>query len=74
MRPARKGPENRRVRRRSPRGRAGFNEAGPQGAGKPNAYTSYGDAIIRGFNEAGPQGAGKPMKTAAQAAANWKLQ
>ena len=36
MRPARKGPENRRRRERS-RGRIRrpFNEAGPQGAGKP---------------------------------------
>ena len=35
MRPARKGPENRRQAERDRRDGARFNEAGPQGAGKP---------------------------------------
>ena len=37
MRPARKGPENPRRRRRCRCGSASFNEAGPQGAGKPRS-------------------------------------
>ena len=41
MRPARKGPENPRPGAR-PRPRAGsFNEAGPQGAGKPNGARMF---------------------------------
>ena len=62
MRPARKGPENRpaagagsRPRRRR------FNEAGPQGAGKPPAPPPRSPAMSPRFNEAGPQGAGKPQ-------------
>ena len=35
MRPARKGPENPGRMRRRRAGRRRFNEAGPQGAGKP---------------------------------------
>ena len=43
MRPARKGPENHgRTRRRTARGRACFNEAGPQGAGKPQCPKTSG--------------------------------
>ena len=57
MRPARKGPEN-TSSRRGATPTIGFNEAGPQGAGK--RYTpSQSDGIRSGFNEAGPQGAGK---------------
>ena len=59
MRPARKGPEN---ATRQAGGRAstpGFNEAGPQGAGKRPAHAGDGRAHRAGFNEAGPQGAGK---------------
>ena len=61
MRPARKGPENRAMQR--PTGRRstpGFNEAGPQGAGKPRTLRSMARSATRRFNEAGPQGAGKP--------------
>ena len=36
-----------------------FNEAGPQGAGKPSRRRPSPDDRCR-FNEAGPQGAGKP--------------
>ena len=35
MRPARKGPENRAVRAAGLPSASSFNEAGPQGAGKP---------------------------------------
>ena len=35
MRPARKGPENLVLSKRGPFVVDGFNEAGPQGAGKP---------------------------------------
>ena len=47
MRPARKGPENRSgaLLLRAPR-RAGFNEAGPQGAGKPRAGVLRGDLLL----------------------------
>ena len=61
MRPARKGPEN---PGRSHGTRylvdASFNEAGPQGAGKPVALPSAARVPLACFNEAGPQGAGKP--------------
>ena len=60
MRPARKGPENPRAGSSRSRRRSWlFNEAGPQGAGKPAARLFAHDEIID-FNEAGPQGAGKP--------------
>ena len=36
MRPARKGPENRLAPATSTADYRGFNEAGPQGAGKPH--------------------------------------
>ena len=36
MRPARKGPEN-NIEEQAPARAVGFNEAGPQGAGKPAA-------------------------------------
>ena len=61
MRPARKGPENRRSERRMKGRDCAFNEAGPQGAGKhpppPREPRSQ-----PAFNEAGPQGAGKPLR------------
>ena len=45
MRPARKGPENLKLHGvRLAELRAGFNEAGPQGAGKPSAAPSTGRA------------------------------
>ena len=58
MRPARKGPENVRVSRFDRLFRGRFNEAGPQGAGKPAAGRRTSPGSGR-FNEAGPQGAGK---------------
>ena len=39
MRPARKGPENRGLTGQHASGARHFNEAGPQGAGKPGADT-----------------------------------
>ena len=60
MRPARKGPENLcRPAARGWRSRC-FNEAGPQGAGKPSVSTYIAGSGDVCFNEAGPQGAGKP--------------
>ena len=59
MRPARKGPENRGTTQCDPPPAPGFNEAGPQGAGKPSAFLSLLVPVVC-FNEAGPQGAGKP--------------
>ena len=38
-----------------------FNEAGPQGAGKPAGIATRVEPCAR-FNEAGPQGAGKPAR------------
>ena len=62
MRPARKGPENPGPSpRASIRGGTSFNEAGPQGAGKPPRFPSPPPGQAPGFNEAGPQGAGKPQ-------------
>ena len=59
MRPARKGPENREPEP-CPEGQERvFNEAGPQGAGKPHAREAV-RLWMEPFNEAGPQGAGKP--------------
>ena len=60
MRPARKGPENPGERRMGRRGDRRFNEAGPQGAGKPGCRCTGPGAPSACFNEAGPQGAGKP--------------
>ena len=60
MRPARKGPENLDEPLVSPHRRLGFNEAGPQGAGKPLESERLYALRSCGFNEAGPQGAGKP--------------
>ena len=57
MRPARKGPETCLARAGLPAGPAGFNEAGPQGAGNVFGWRAPGGDAIR-FNEAGPQGAG----------------
>ena len=62
MRPARKGPENRRRARWRARPGARFNEAGPQGAGKPDPAHNTTETLSGGFNEAGPQGAGKPRQ------------
>ena len=61
MRPARKGPENRRERGGSHGSSMSFNEAGPQGAGKPRCVHHPLALVPVGFNEAGPQGAGKPI-------------
>ena len=59
MRPARKGPENDYFGISPCGGRRGFNEAGPQGAGKPaSPRRAFAGGGAR-FNEAGPQGAGK---------------
>ena len=58
MRPARKGPENKRDPRSELLSAGRFNEAGPQGAGKP-ARPRQPTATAACFNEAGPQGAGK---------------
>ena len=60
MRPARKGPENRRHCSGHRRECCRFNEAGPQGAGKPSTGLGAHAPHLLGFNEAGPQGAGKP--------------
>ena len=60
MRPARKGPENRGAAPGLERDPRRFNEAGPQGAGKPCAPRRSLADLMCGFNEAGPQGAGKP--------------
>ena len=68
MRPARKGPENVRNRNRLSRSGQGFNEAGPQGAGK-HASIPVAVQPPAGFNEAGPQGAGKPADAACADAA-----
>ena len=64
MRPARKGPENRRPANGMWRAKRGFNEAGPQGAGKPPGKEANSENPRVGFNEAGPQGAGKPALSA----------
>ena len=42
MRPARKGPENQRLTKAQAVFAVGFNEAGPQGAGKPAACAFRG--------------------------------
>ena len=60
MRPARKGPENRNRWGAKRKEANSFNEAGPQGAGKPTAAGCWETVRGVGFNEAGPQGAGKP--------------
>ena len=60
MRPARKGPENPTSASSSLPPPMRFNEAGPQGAGKPSGCTRGGSETRGRFNEAGPQGAGKP--------------
>ena len=60
MRPARKGPENQPSSFRFASTRFRFNEAGPQGAGKPRVNSTPLRGFISSFNEAGPQGAGKP--------------
>ena len=58
MRPARKGPEN-LVRHALTDVAGSFNEAGPQGAGKPLRRWRRRVLTAPAFNEAGPQGAGK---------------
>ena len=58
MRPARKGPENTIFGKSRTVDNGCFNEAGPQGAGKPAKLRASCDCPPR-FNEAGPQGAGK---------------
>ena len=59
MRPARKGPENgASTADVMLAGGWGFNEAGPQGAGK-HCEQCHFDEFDCCFNEAGPQGAGK---------------
>ena len=73
MRPARKGPENiEAVTATTSGGDASMRPArkGPEN-GRPARVAWRNSA---GFNEAGPQGAGKRMKTAQQAAENWRLQ
>ena len=68
MRPARKGPENRgQGPRIAARDGACFNEAGPQGAGKPRRSRPAARPAAC-FNEAGPQGAGKPASAPAAGA------
>ena len=47
MRPARKGPENRPLPRRGRSRGGGFNEAGPQGAGKPEMIGEPRDRAAR---------------------------
>ena len=74
MRPARKGPENPTRRGSRRRWRPGFNEAGPQGAGKPRASAEPICPTMAGFNEAGPQGAGKPLDSGDEAISRRTLQ
>ena len=59
MRPARKGPENLNRYIYGHPAMLRFNEAGPQGAGKPAVRASIASGCSFSFNEAGPQGAGK---------------